>query len=146
MENRKLKAAATIAGLIEYERDPEIRADLELAQKLLEKDSHGLLFHLPCAEGASYYKVERNCSMDCPHYGGGFGESMCEVDNHTYAHNWDDTIVPGCPMPFTLEEYTFQLRYFDPKEWHREFNRMIFLDRALGEKRVAELNSLRKAK
>lgn len=140
MDERKLKAAATIAALIDVEKDPEIRADLDLAQKLMVKDGIGLLYQLPCAEGSPYYRIERDCSVNCPHYGGGFGESICEVDNHTHAHTWDDTIVPGCPMPFTLEQYTFHLRYFDPQLWSEEFNRMVFLDRELGVKRVADLN------
>ena len=146
MDERKLKAAATIAGMNEFVQfqNPEIRAALEMAQNLLKEDGKGLLFHLPCAEGTPYYRIERDCSMNCPHYGGGFGESVCEVDNHTHAHNWDDTIVPGCPMAFTLEKYPFRLRYFDPQLWEQEFNRMVFLDREMGEKQVAALNERRK--
>ncbi len=143
MENRGLKAAATIAALIEFEKDPEIRADLALAQKLLEDDSKGLLFHLPCKEGSPYYRIERDCSGNCPYYGGGFGESECELDHHTHAHNWDDTIVPGCPMPFTLEDYPFRLRYFDPQQWNKEFNHTLFLNRQLGTQKVEELNNMR---
>lgn len=110
MENRKLKAAATIARLVENETDPEVRTALEMAQQLMEKDGNGLLIYLAFAKPTLFF-----ANSSVAH--GGIGESVSEVEVQT-CDTGSDAIVLGYPIPFTLENaHGIRLRYFDPKQW-----------------------------
>ena len=112
--------------------------------ELAEADKAGLLLRLPCPDGTPYYRIERECHRCSAYDGSGIGDTYCTLTKDYLNHEFDDTLVPGCPIPFEVKEYTFFAGRFERNCWEKDFGKTVFLDADAAHARADELNALQK--